>query len=364
MAKNSNDADFAWNVGEWSELYVLAKLLIDGGAFGSIDGELRMESDFHKVFEVVLPGQSDGKTTVYRINNGGVDRFDDSEYIGKIDTELLKSLNSQFFSELLSPSRQSTFESKLGLEILNLLGKNSPSATSASRVSDLELVLMDKWAGSPTPPVGFSIKSQVGSPSTLLNASGSTNFEYEIVNKFEADLNQIKTVANNSVQKLVKNLIAAGCDLVFSQMHSESFANKLTLLDSKMVENVADLVINFYGSEFSSMSDVANTAFPKSDANSEQKIFKVKQFLGAIAMGLRPSGEWDGDVSKFKGMIIAKKNGDIVLYYVYNLNQFQDYLYSSVKFEVASTSRHKFGSIVERSGKHFIDLNLQIRFAT
>ena len=65
MAINSNDADFAWNVGEWSELYVLAKLLIDGGAFGSIDGELRMESDFHKVFEVVLPGQSDGKTTVY-----------------------------------------------------------------------------------------------------------------------------------------------------------------------------------------------------------------------------------------------------------------------------------------------------------
>jgi hypothetical protein len=364
MPKSNSDSGFAWNVGEWSELYVLSKILVDGGAFGSFDGERRGESDFHKVFEVIFPSQSGGKSTVYRIKNGDVNRYEDDEYVGAVDTRLLKSLSSKFFDEITSPSRQSTFESKLGLEILNLLGKKSPSATSASRVSDLELVLMDKWAGAPTPPVGFSIKSQVGSPSTLLNASGATNFEFEIVNRLNADLDQIKFDSNNSVQKLVKNLLLAECDLVFSQMRSESFADKLTLLDSNMVENVANLVINFYGSDFSLVSDVANSAFPVIDKGSPQKIFKVKQFLGAIAMGLRPSGEWDGDISKFKGMIIAKKNGDVVLYYVYNLSQFQDYLYSSVKFEVASTSRHKFGSIVERSGKHFIDLNLQIRFAT
>ena len=80
-------------------------------------------------------------------------------------------------------------------------------------------------------------------------------------------------------------------------------------------------------------------------------------------MGLRPSGDWDGDTTKFKGIIIAKKNGEVVLYYVYNLSQFQEFLFSSVKFEVASTNRHKFGNLIKRSDRYFIDLNLQIRFA-
>jgi hypothetical protein len=362
MSEDSSTTNVSHNVGEWSELYVLSKILVDGGAYGSSDGELRFQNDFHRVFEVIFPNQSAGQAIVYRINDGKVQKYLDDTFVCNIDVDKLRTINSDFFAEILSPSRQSTFESKLGLEILNIIGKGSPSATSASRVSDLELVLMDRWAGAPTPPVGFSIKSQVGSPSTLLNASGATNFEYEIVNNPNADIVKIAEDSNNSVQKLVKNLHASGCRLVFNQMRSDSFAYKLALLDSKMVENVSDLLLNFYNSEFSLVSDVASVAFPSSDAQSQQKIFKVKQFLGSIAMGLRPSGEWDGDTSKFKGMIIAKKNGDIVLYYVYNLSQFQEFLYSSVKFEVASMTRHKFGAIIERGGKFFIDLNLQIRF--
>ena len=362
MTINDPNLGATGNVGEWSELYVLSKILIDGGAYGSFNGQQRFEDDFHQVFEVIFPNQVNGKSFVYRITNGAVDKYSDNQFVCRIDVDKLKDLNSRFFDDILSPSKKSTFESQLGTEILELLGKDSPSATSASRINDLELVLMDKWAGAPTPPVGFSIKSQLGSPSTLLNASGATNFEFEILNRLNANLDQIVIDSNKSVQKLVKNLCAAGCELLFTRMHSASFEHKLTLLDSKMVENVSDLVKSFYSSDFNLVADVANVAFPSSDSNSQQRIFKVKQFLGAIAMGLRPSGDWDGDTTKFKGIIIAKKNGEVVLYYVYNLSQFQEFLFSSVKFEVASTNRHKFGSILERNGRHYIDLNLQVRF--
>lgn len=352
----------AWNLGEWSELYVLAMLLIQGGASGSADGEHALDSDFHRILEVILPAQGLEKRISFKLKDGQIIRCSDDFIQSHVDIETLNNLGVQFFQQLTAPSNKSTFESEFGNQLLKLLGRTSPSATSASQVNDLELVLIDQWAGAPTPPVGFSIKSQVGSPATLLNASGATNFEFQIAHDATLNFQEIVEESKGSVQKLVKNLLLAGCKLEFNKILSPSFEHKLNLLDSKMVENVADLVKTFYSSEFNLMSDVTNLAFPSSSPNSSQKVFKTKQFLGAIAMGLRPSGDWDGDVTKFKGMIIVKKSGQILLFYVHNLLPFQDFLFSSVKFEVASTKRHKFGAIFQRDGEHYIVLNLQIRF--
>ena len=48
--------------------------------------------------------------------------------------------------------------------------------------------------------LGFSIKSQLGSPSTLLNAGKTTNFIYEIVgaNLSESQIEQINSIATRS----------------------------------------------------------------------------------------------------------------------------------------------------------------------
>jgi hypothetical protein len=58
----------------------------------------------------------------------------------------------------------------------------------------------------------------------------------------------------------------------------------------------------------------------------------------------------------------VKEDGDVIVYYLYNLIEFQDFLYSGVKFETASTSRHKFGSVFMDGGELCLKLNLQIRF--
>jgi DNA (cytosine-5)-methyltransferase 1 len=41
---------------------------------------------------------------------------------------------------------------------------------------------------------------------------------------------------------------------------------------------------------------------------------------------------------------------------------FKEYLYQNIKFDTPSSTRHHFGSIYEKYGKQFINLNIQLRF--
>ena len=60
---------------------------------------------------------------------------------------------------------------------------NSKSIKTKSSVkSDIRIVIHDSRTGT-NPELGFSIKSQLGKASTLLNASMTTNFIYRLVNQ-------------------------------------------------------------------------------------------------------------------------------------------------------------------------------------
>jgi hypothetical protein len=88
----------------------------------------------------------------------------------------------------------------------------------------------------------------------------------------------------------------------------------------------------------------------------------MKQLLVSIAMGLRPGNSWDGDPTKFKGIIVVDSVGNVIFNYQFNQIEFWDYLYSSTKFEIPSRTRHGFGRIYKEQDKYFIKLNLQLRF--
>ena len=79
-------------------------------------------------------------------------------------------------------------------------------------------------------------------------------------------------------------------------------------------------------------------------------------------MGLRPSKKWAGDPAMFKGLILAKQDGQVLFYYLYNILEFRDFLFQNLKFEQASTSRHRFGQIYRENDEVRIKLNLQLRF--
>jgi hypothetical protein len=90
--------------------------------------------------------------------------------------------------------------------------------------------------------------------------------------------------------------------------------------------------------------------------------YKMKTVLCAFALGMIPSEPWGGIEDANGGYIVVKEDGDVVCFFLYDRNEFEDYLLGCTEFERGSTSRHGYLSIYEDGGEYFMKLNLQIRF--
>jgi type II restriction enzyme len=358
-----SDSSAAGNVGEWSELYTLAFLLVNGGAFAADANQSSIEDNFYKVLEIYLADKDPNEELIYKILSNEVEIHRPDGLITNIDRSEISAKLSDFFRDLAGAKESPTFPLSSGNELLKLLGKQTISASSAHKTSDLELSYEDHASKLASPRIGFSIKSQLGGASTLLNASGSTNFVFKVIKPVSLEGHDAPNLAKGAVRSNMRKLAELGYRFEFISIDSENFTNNLELIDSGMPGYLADVLLCSYISKFSKISEASEIAFPSDNPKSSQRIFKIKQLLGAVAMGLRPSGMWDGDVTKFKGLIVVKADGHVVFYYLYNLTDFQDFLYGSLKFEVASTTRHKFGELYSIGQEDFIKLNLQIRFS-
>ena len=350
------------NLGEWSELYTLGYLLVHGGAFAADEKQQAIPDMFHKVFQVYLAGRTGEPETNYIINPRDVAILVSGNEVARVERSLIQSSIESMFDELTNGEHKKTFELGTGNELLDLIKRTRISASSSERANDLDLILEDQVMSVPTPRVGFNIKSQIGSRATLLNASGATNFVYRVIpNNIDSKSTYPKFNHGKHRQNL-EALYASDYHLEFESIASEVFHQNLTLLDMQFPNYLAKVLLHSYLTGENAFASAVRSVFPDVESNSRQPVFKLKEFLGAVAMGLRPSFAWDGDTTKFSGILVVKDNGEIVFYYLYNRKNFEEHLFNNVAFERASTGRHKYGGIYSENGVDKIRLNLQIRF--
>ena len=359
------DVALRGNIGEWSELYALAYLLVMGGAHPANENQEPNQNLYFKVLQAVIEDNDLQAELRYDIRESNIGIFENGYLVGEVAKSDVKRQLDFFFADLASGSGKKTFQLPSGQRLLNLLNKKSISAGSGERETDLSLVIADVETGGPTPRYGFSIKSQVGQPSTLLNSSGATNIIYKIVPnplKIQSHLPDLSDSPSSHPQN-VRAILDAGYSLIFHEYQSDIFAENLKYVDSNLPENLAKVVLESYiHDEIKGFADIAERVFPKIDKLSEQRLFKLREFLGAVSMGLRPSSAWKGNSSKFKGLMVVKHDGTVVFYYLNSRLNFEEYLYQNVRFERPSTKRHKYGSVFSDGQADFIKLNVQIRF--
>jgi hypothetical protein len=352
------------NIGEWSELYALGYLLVHGGAFAADEEQKPIPDTFHKVLQVFLAGKIGSPEINYVLKENEVAILVSGNEVSRVERSVIEASIKLMLSDLTDGNHNRTFPLTTGTELLNLLKRTRISAGSNEHENDLDLMLQDQVTGTPTPRVGFNVKSQIGNRSTLLNASGATNFIYRIVPNESSNNKPYPQFEHGKHRQNLSKLYTTGFHLEFEAMANEIFHQNLTLLDMQFPNYLANVLLHAYLSGEDSFQSSVNAIFPPTELESRQPIFKLKEFLGAVAMGLRPSTHWDGDTTKFSGILVVKINGDVVFYYLYNRKNFEEHLFKNVAFERPSTTRHKYGSIFNENGIDKIKLNLQIRFTS
>ena len=110
--------------------------------------------------------------------------------------------------------------------------------------SDIHIVIHDTITQM-KPELGFSIKSQLGSASTLLNAGESTNICYHIINKAMTDsvLAEINSIKKHLSR--MEALINNGYGLEYSHIEHNTFRNNLLFLDTCMPQFIAQCLIYY-----------------------------------------------------------------------------------------------------------------------
>ena len=353
------------NKGEWSEIYTLFRLLGDGKVHAG-DAMMNKMEIFYPIINIIREESNkfeykpDVSRNIVVIDDNG------KEYARIPMTRFLEE-SQNLFAKIKS-AKGSSFIAPSSEAFMGEIGCKSLKAPSASK-ADIHIVIHDLRTGM-TPLLGFSIKSQLGSASTLLNAGKTTNIIYRV---FGNELTDEDIVSINSIEDHLPRMQALrkkGCTLKYAEVPNETFKHNLQFLDTCMPLFIAECLIA--DSEQDSTSKVSDVVAKVAERNplqytgASKDVFyehKMKVLLVDAALGMTPAKERLGKYDANGGYLVVRRDGEVVCYHFYNRNDIEDYLYHNTRFERASRTRYDYGTLYRNAkGEICMKLNLQIRF--
>ena len=353
------------NKGEWSELLTFIRILSEQKILLA-DEHLNPTGNYFKVTKVTgenikLEFLLTSKNKIERLNK-------DTGVTEKIEID--KLINSNLLNNLVDTIKagKGTFsipdfeiiQDVLGLTVI----KGGTSSQKADIVLDIQNDILNKE------DERFGIKSYLGSKPTLLNASGNTNFIFEIENLDKDKVEEINAInTRNKLTDRIKKIEQYGGVFKYIAPEKKTMHYNLKLVDSLMPELISNILLTFYKYRISSISQIIEYIHDHTDLINqiqyEDKNFlvaKIKKLLVDILLGFFPGRNWNG-IYEANGTIIVKRTGDQVAFHIIDLESLKSYLYNNIKLDTPSTTRHRYGKVImENDNKLYFKLNLQLRF--
>lgn len=344
----------SYNKGEWTELLVLAELL----CAGRVEVRKYRRDEPSRELQIVGISRRNSDKEDFTID-GDIVRFTAS------GRTLLRSSVCTKKNSLLPAIRlgKLVFSTNEGDDLLELL--EIDQLKTGSEKSDLYLNVIDPLTGV-SGLQGYTIKSFLGSPPTLFNASRATNFTFEISPAI--DSTEITRLNSLPIRKMCREIVDNGHMLTLVGCR-ESFAENLSLLDSRMVDVVSSAMLAYYSmrcgksGDLGLIADFLATSNPLGVVN--PSVFyhhKLKDFLEAATYGMVPSRLWDGKRSAPGGLLFVFKSGGLGCIPPVNADEHRQFLLDLTKFDGPSRKKFQFGQIRETEGACRLTLNFQIRF--
>lgn len=352
------------NKGEWSEIYVLLKLLGEGVVCAGDENMNKISGIIYPIIKIIreekcgINYKPDSDKHIVFVNENGcrlseisMDRF---------------LYNAEYLLNKIKSSR-STFSVEEIEFFMHEIKCRQLKASSADK-SDITIVIHDYTTGM-QPQLGFSIKSKLGSASTLLNPGKTTNFLYRVTG-MQPDDDAIGAINAISSQKgRMTALKERGCGLEYAATDNKTFEANLMFVDTAMPEIAASCLAKFFMDGITSVKSVTervaaeNPLGLKIGSLNTFYEHKMKTFLVDVALGMTPAKLWTGRYDANGGYLVVRGDGDIVCYHFYLRNEIENYLYNDTRFDSASRSRYDYGYLFRgEDGLVYMRLNLQIRF--
>ena len=355
-----------YNKGEWSEPYLLLKLLSDQKLYLGKENFEKIENIFYPILKVIH----------YEKKNSTEFSFEGDIILINGDSKTLH-ISKAKFKEICDitldrinnvKSRSGTFAIPELMDFLKTLNINEVKAKSTSK-HDITIQIQDPKTFL-TPTLGFSIKSQLGRPSTLLNASKSTNFTYRLSQRINSE--QINEI--NNTRKFADKFALFkkyNVDFQYENVDNEKFYINLQSIDFNFPKIVSDILLLYYANDISTENTIEKFIEKISLKNEfnynlslNPEIYKMimKRFLSEYALGMQASKVWKREYQADGGYLVIREDGEIICYHFYFVKNFETYLFHNTKLETPDPNRYQMAEVYEEDGFQKMKLNLQIRF--
>lgn len=353
------------NKGEWSELYAMFKLLAEGRLYAADEKANKITDTYYDVLKVL---REEGNQNLEYRREGDivvVDADSGSELYRVAIKDFMIQANALYKGITKDHGNEKgAFELPEVWKFAKSVGLINKKAKSADK-ADITLMVHDIKNGKDE-TFGFSIKSQLGSPATLFNASGATNLTFKVIG---SHLSADQIIRFNGIKKFKEKfeyLSEMGADIEFVAVDSDTFNFNLKMVTAEMPMILGEMLKVYYSGQANELSKIAEILGSRKIIGTLDDVtylrHNIKDLLTNIALGMVPATKWTGDFEATGGYIIVKEDGDLVCYHIYNRNAFRNYMIDNTRFDTPSTSKHGFGSIYEENGEQWLKLGVQIRF--
>ena len=353
------------NKGEWSELLAFVRLIAEQKIILS-DENLEPTKDYFKVSKVTGRNINIDYLLVSQDRIEAINRD-----TGNIQNIHIKSLlNEDILNNLVIAIKNGkrTFSIPNFEVIQNALGLTVVKLGNSSQKADIILDIQNETVSKLNE--GFNIKSYLGNKPTLFNASGNTNFIFEIENLSKDKIDEINNI--NTRTKLtdrIKLIEQYGGAFKYIAPEKKTLEYNLKMVDLAMPLVIGSILLAFYKNRISAISEIVDYVHEHTDLKEKIKyedkdwlIHKVKQLLIDILLGFFPGSEWDGTYEA-NGTIVVKETGSQVAFHIIDIEKLKSYLFKSIRLDTPSTTRHRYGKLIlENDKKLYFKLNLQLRF--
>ncbi len=353
------------NKGEWTELLVFVKLLLEQKIYLS-DSELNSKTDYFEISKVSTSNLEYDflildKNTIQSKNK----RTKETRNI-----DISKLLTTKVLSDLKDKiiESSSTFEVPTFEIVQNELGFTVVKGGNSNQKADILLDISNNDFKKENE--GFGIKSYLGSKPTLLNASGNTNFIFKVEGFDKSRLDEVNSIDTTyKLKDRLEFIHEFGGQFVYEGAEKETMTYNLKMVDSYMPQIIGYVLLAFYKDRTSSISKIVDKIHLEGklqkEINYSDKTFletKIKNLLFDILLGFFAGSKWDGNYES-NGTIVMKSTGDCLAFHIIDMTSLKDYLYNHIKLDTPSTTRHRFGKLyLEKNGSLYFKLNLQLRF--
>lgn len=351
---------------EWSELYTFFTILAQGGiAAGTAEGT---EGDWLPV-ALVRRQEHDGERRYLICKDEVLIQGTDMDVrIPRADFATVALL----VREALAAVHEDEVEAPEGVE----------DFLDAVKIFNLEAVTDDRtdlhvaFYHQDMPLVGLRINSRLCSLDPLLDGGRTANLKMEQTGiRFSQPavykINYTEDPENTAeVARRMLYIESMGGIFKFSDVCDRVFRCNLHMIDLHFPRVLCEMLRIFHLDQVSRIDELTALIEERNPLKIKDELIqkhgfyrhKMKQFLVALALGLRPAKIYTGRSTAVGGFIMVGADGRLTVYRQTEADVMADYLFTHTRLEKGLPDKDKYGYLERENKLYYFKLNLKIGF--